>query len=108
MRLMTSAPEPLGGGTVPAWTLADRLSKARAHAGFNQREIAAALAISLRSVNRYEDGEPIKRGLLLGWAMACGVDAGWLEHGHTGRDDGGVTIGYPLTVTPARSLGLVA
>lgn len=61
----------------------------------DQVDVAAALGISVRSIKRYEDGEPMKRGILLGWALATGVNAAWLEHGNTGMDHGGLTIGYP-------------
>lgn len=88
-------PTPERVGDVPTWTLADRLIKSRSHAGMNQRDIAAALDISVRTVNRYEGGDTPKRGLLLGWALATGVNPAWLEHGDTGANNGGHTLRYP-------------
>jgi transcriptional regulator with XRE-family HTH domain len=88
-------------GAIPRWTRADRLVKAREHAGLSQTELAAQLDVSVRSIKRYEAGAQIRRGLLLGWGFACGVDPIWLElgvtptgygDGNTGTDDTGVTI----------------
>lgn len=70
-------------GDIPQWTRPDRLAKARAHASMDQTDLADALGISVRSVKRYEAGDPIKRGILLGWALATGVNATWLETGVT-------------------------
>jgi len=67
---------------IPTWTLGDRLRKARTVTGLTQRSFAAQLGISEDSVKRYEAEKfPIPRGLLLGWAVACGVDPAWLETG---------------------------
>lgn len=84
-------------GDVPQWTLADRLVKARGHRDLSQRDVAAALGISLRTVNRYESGEPAKRGIILGWALACGVDPTWLEKGTAASGDNGPDGGTRLT-----------
>lgn len=66
-------------GDVPAWTLADRLRKARDHAKLSQQELAAAIGISRASVSGYEAGyrEP-PRPVLIVWAMVCHVDLEWL------------------------------
>lgn len=97
---MSTAAE--GSGAVPSWTLTDRLIKSRAHAGMNQRDIAEALDISVRTVNRYEAGDTVKRGIVIGWAFACGVSPEWLLTGQsvTGGDEGGVTRRYPANNNP--------
>lgn len=79
------AHRPQTRGDIPTWDLPDRLIKARNHAHMTQRDLAEALDISVRTVNRYEAGDPIKRGYLLGWAFATGVDPTWLERGNTGN-----------------------
>lgn len=80
-------------GDIPPWTPADRLIKARKVAGLTQPQLAELLGISDKTVKRYESGHAAKRGLVLGWAMACGVNARWLETGEipdNGPDDGGI------------------
>lgn len=80
-------------GDVPPWTDEDRLVKARTHAGLSQATLADRLGVSERTIKRYEAGGPRKRGLVLGWALACGVNAQWLETGtpatNTNPDGGG-------------------
>ena len=76
-------------GDVPAWTLADRLRKARDHAKLSQQELAGAIGISRASVSGYEAGyrEP-PRPVLIVWAMVCHVDLEWLTgspHGFPGQ-----------------------
>ncbi len=67
---------------VPEWTLGNRLWRARAHAGLTQQELAARLGIGLRQVKEGEaDKRAPKRAVVLGWAVATGVDPAWLEHG---------------------------
>ena len=68
--------------TIPDWTLGDRLTKARSLTGLSRTRFASVLGISEASVKRYEldDIEP-KRGIILGWAVACNVDPDWLENG---------------------------
>lgn len=68
-------------GAVPAWTLGDRLRKAREHAGLSQDDLAVAIGVSRRSVSTYESGgvEHVKRPVLFAWATLCGVDLAWLE-----------------------------
>lgn len=68
-------------GDIPEWTGADRLIKARKVRGYTQTELAELLGVSEKTVKRYEAGEKTKRGIVLGWAMACGVNAQWLETG---------------------------
>jgi transcriptional regulator with XRE-family HTH domain len=74
-----STQEPASPSAVPAWTLADRLRKARINAGLEQAELETMTGISRKSISNYENGytEPNKP-VLLSWAMACGVDLDWL------------------------------
>lgn len=73
-------------GEVPQWTLADRLRKARLHAGLEQRKFAEDIGISPRSLTNYELGHSTPgRPVLLSWAMRTGVDMAWL----VGNDGGG-------------------
>ena len=83
------------GGVVPEWTFTDRLIKARTYAGLSQQQLADLLGISERTVKRYEAGGVYKRGIILGWALACGIDPAWLELG----DNWPVTDHY--TMVPA-------
>jgi DNA-binding XRE family transcriptional regulator len=80
--------------------MTDRLVKARTYAALNQAELGHALGISERTVKRYEAGARYKRGIILGWALACGVDPGWLENG----DTGGSGVITPVTSRYAASL----
>ena len=72
----------------PAWTLGDRLTKARSVAHLSQSQLAAALGIGRRSISRYEEDlhRPTK-AVLMAWAQVCGVPYEWLaddpETGHT-------------------------
>lgn len=80
---------------VPEWTLADRLSKARRHAGLEQPELADMIGIARSSLSAYENGHRTpRRPVLLSWALATGVPLEWLTEGShtcpacdgTGRD----------------------
>ena len=82
---------------IPTWTLGDRLTKARSLTGLNREEFAKTMGISLATVKRSELGtHPVKRGLVLGWAVACGVDPYWLVTGHEPEEGGAVTT--PVSV----------
>lgn len=66
-------------GAVPTWTLGDRLTKARMHAGLKQDELATQLGCSRWSVIRYEsDQNEPNRATLVAWAVTTGVDLDWL------------------------------
>lgn len=69
-------------GTIPQWTVSDRLRKARECAGMEQAELAARVGIARNTVSNYERGAtPPKRPVLLSWALACGVPLVWLQDG---------------------------
>lgn len=65
--------------SVPAWSVADRLRKAREHAGLDQRQLAARAGISRGTVSNAERGVGIPNlTTLLAWAHATDVDVAWL------------------------------
>ena len=83
---MTTAAAPQ---TVPQWTQADRLRKAREHAHMSQQQLAAATGLSRRSISAYEQGDSVpRRPALLAWAVATGVPLAWLQTGEVPGDDG--------------------
>ena len=78
---MTGAQAP---GVIPEWDIADRVSKARRTAGFEQDELAERAGVSRRSISRYENGTAVPRGAaVIAIAFACGVDVNWLKDGET-------------------------
>lgn len=75
---------------VPAWTLGDRLRKAREAAGLEQQEFADELGISRGTISNYEhDKTRVKRPYLVAWAMRTKVPVEWLLTGETGDDANG-------------------
>lgn len=60
-----------------AFTLGDRLRKARVRSGLDQQQLADQMATSRNTVSNYENGHHGKRGpkvmVLRAWAHACGV-----------------------------------
>jgi transcriptional regulator with XRE-family HTH domain len=67
-------------GEIPAWTLTDRLRKAREHRHLQQAQLAAITGISERSIQNYEAGRTApRRPQLIAWALATGVPLEWLE-----------------------------
>jgi transcriptional regulator with XRE-family HTH domain len=82
-------------GLVPAWTLADRLRKARVHRGLEQGQLADLIGIGRSSIGNYERGEQTpKRPVLLAWSVVTGVPLKWIETGKTppgpNDPDGGI------------------
>jgi transcriptional regulator with XRE-family HTH domain len=69
-------------GDEPAWTLGDRLRKAREHAGLSQAELAWQIGIARSSIVNYEsDRSAPGRPVLLSWALCTGVRVPWLLAG---------------------------
>lgn len=70
---------------IPLWTLADRLRKAREHAGLDQVTLAKEIDISRATVSNYERGlvEPRKIAVRA-WALRTGVPFSWLMYGADG------------------------
>jgi transcriptional regulator with XRE-family HTH domain len=66
----------------PAWTLVDRLKKARQLAGMEQTDIADALGVARNTVSNWENGrsEP-SASAFVRWARATGVPLEWLAEG---------------------------
>lgn len=96
---------------IPAWTIGDRLRKAREVADLTQSELAERIGVSRRSITSYEAGGTPKRPVLLSWSLATGVPVEWLltgeaPHPHdpgTPRDMGNQTS--PCIIDfPRRSL----
>ena|SRR5215469_753402 len=66
-------------GGIPAWSLRDRLRKARETAGLTQDQLADQVGVSRVSVIAYETGRVVpKRPVLLSWAVTCRVNYAWL------------------------------
>lgn len=87
-------------GTIPPWTMTDRLRKAREMAGLNQEELAEEIGIGRRSVVVYEKGEQSPpRPVLVSWALRTGVDLAWL----IGDDPAGEQIGRAERTRRGRS-----
>lgn len=85
---MTQAPLP---GSIPEWSIGDRLRKAREDAGFrkNQAEFAQQIGISRRSLTNYELAHtPPPRPVLLAWAFRTGISMEWLITGQGSGPDG--------------------
>lgn len=71
-----------GRGVIPQFTRADRLRKAREHAGLYMRELADELGVSESTISRYEGGgQRARRAVVMAWAVATGVDFAWLFDG---------------------------
>lgn len=65
--------------TIPKWTLADRLLKARRHANLSQGDLAEYLGLSKRAISSFETGTRSPRiGYLRLWAERCGIELEWL------------------------------
>jgi transcriptional regulator with XRE-family HTH domain len=69
-------------GTIPQWTLSDRLAKARDHARIDQDDLAREMGVSRQSISNWERGyaKP-KRPYVWAWADVTGVDRDWLLTG---------------------------
>ncbi|WP_407922324.1 helix-turn-helix domain-containing protein [Agromyces humi] len=67
---------------IPVWTLADRLRRAREHAGLEQRELAAKAGISRATISNAERGANTPQtATIQRWAKACEVDLAWVLTG---------------------------
>lgn len=70
------------GGTVPEFTVGDRLRKAREVSGMDQGQLAEAMGVSRRTVSNNESGHVKPRVIVIrAWAMATGVSVDWIETG---------------------------
>lgn len=80
--------------TIPAFSLGDRMAKARQHARLSRDDLAQILGCSLKTVGNYEGGHTQPRKpTIVQWALACGVPVDWLRLGDAWApdpDDGSV------------------
>lgn len=75
-------------GIVPEWTIEDRLRKARELTGLERGDFARELGVSRNTITNYEHGKVEPRVIVLrSWALRCGVDLSWLQHGYTPTPD---------------------
>lgn len=81
-----------------AFTIGDRLRKAREVAGLKQDELASILGVARRSMNRWERGASVpRRPVLVSWALRCRVPYEWLVTGDVlanGPDGGGTMASH--------------
>lgn len=87
-------------GTIPEWTLGDRLRKARELTGLDQTEFASRIDISRKTVGNYETGRVEARMIVLKqWALATGVDLAWLIGSGNPHGDGTGMVNNDLPTT---------
>jgi transcriptional regulator with XRE-family HTH domain len=92
---------------IPAWTKQDRLRKAREIAGLNHAEMASALGVSEKTAWNYEHGKsPMKRAMLVAWALRCGVPVEWIEDGEDGDNSGATARASIRELSPLADTGL--
>ena len=77
-------------GSIPEWSLADRMRKAREITGLDQSAFGEELGVSRATVSNAERGRTSPSRLLMrAWALRSGVPLQWLETGKDPRPDGG-------------------
>lgn len=79
---------------VPAFTLGDRLVKARTDAGITQERMGELLGCSRRTIVRHESSGHVPRSVVLAYHVATQTDLGWLETGIAGN------VVHPLGLEP--------
>lgn len=80
--VMPHAAQDPAEGTIPAFTMGDRLRKARMGTGLNTRDFAERIGVSQSTVTNAEnDRSRTRRITLLMWSQATGVPVEWLETG---------------------------
>lgn len=85
---------------VPAFTVNDRLGKARTDADITQERMAEMLGCSRRTIVRYErSGENVPRSVLLAYHVATQTDLGWLETGKASTQSVEAGV-HPLGLEP--------
>jgi transcriptional regulator with XRE-family HTH domain len=96
--------EDLPPGSVPEWTLGDRLRKARIWAGLTTDEMAAELDVTTRTVTNYEsDHTRPRRPVIALWALRTGVPFEWLD-----EEGGGSARTVPHTIRYPPDLRAIA
>jgi len=101
-------------GLVPAWTVGDRLRKARETTSLDAETFADEIGVHRDTVSNYEKGRTKRhsRAVLNQWVMRTGVSLVWIKTGETPAGpegpDGGQEVRHqglePRTrcVTPGR------
>lgn len=80
----------LNARIVPAFTIADRLRKAREIAGYEQGELATVSGISRGTISSAETGKSLPhRSTLALWSAATGVSLEWIENGEAPSESEG-------------------
>lgn len=70
---------------IPAWSIGERMAKARQTVDLDPSQMAARLGVTDRTIRNWENGvHPPKRAALLAYEQVTGVPMWWLE-----GDDGG-------------------
>lgn len=83
----------MSSGTVPQWTIADRLRKARESAGFGQVEFANATSMARATISAAERGHRVpSRANMRLWALATGVPFEWILTGETPNGEPGAPV----------------
>ena len=90
----------------PAWTLGDRLAKARRSAGITTRDMAARLRVARQTVSNYEhDITRVPHAVVMVDADLTGVDETWLSEGDTLPFEGALPRQNPLRPATRPVLG---
>lgn len=76
-------------GTVPQFTLGDRLRKARETSGKTVRDFASEIGVSTKTITDAEnDRRNVRKITVRMYSLATGVPLGWLETGNAPRPGG--------------------
>ena len=79
MGSMSTTSEQNSAIRTPAWTLTDRLRKAREVTGMEKGAFAVALGVTRNTIGNYEGGHTKpNRAILRAWASLCDVEFAWL------------------------------
>jgi len=92
---MSTQPQPASLGDL-AWTVGDRLRKAREYAGLTQKELGEQVGITRNTVGNYETGATQSRHVLImrAWADTCGVPLSWIEGDEPSGGPGGIVLPF--------------
>lgn len=92
--------QPMTPSNIPTWSIADRIRKAREHAGLDQTELADRTNIARSTISNYERGTTRPSKVYVKTiALATGVDPEWIWSGNGPSD-----VGEPPTKWYARHL----